>query len=345
MIAFVAWRIARPLRELTRESRRIQRFELDGNVSIGSRITEVRQLSHAIATMKSGLRDFARYVPRSLVRDIITGHIAPHAGGERRVITLLVSDISNFTQMAEQRTPEALMQQMSDYFSLMTREISARGGTIDKFMGDAVMAFWNAPRPHDNHVLCACQVALTLRRLITQRNSDWVGNNQPALPTCFGLHTGETIVGNVGSDDRLSYTALGTVVNAVFRIEQLNRVYGTEILITDAVATQCGRTLITRTVDRVVPRGASTPTLIHELMGCYDDAGDTQRLQRIDLAHSWAPAWDAYQQRDWPLAQHRFQDIALRFPDDKLAQIYVTRATRHLNDPTYQEWDGTNRRG
>lgn len=336
-IAFAAWRIGRPLRELAAEAQRIQRFELDGELPLRSHITEIRGLTRSVAAMKSGLREFARYVPRTLVRDIVSGQISPHAGGERRTLTVLASDISNFTQLSERVPPEALMRQMSDYFSAMSHEIVTQGGTVDKFMGDAVMAFWNAPRPQDDHVLCGCRAALALRRVTAQLNTGWLAAGAPALPTRFGLHTGDAVVGNLGSDDRLSYTALGTVINTVFRIERLNRDYGTEILITDAVALACGSSFVIRAVDRVVPRGSASPILVHELLGARDEDGIAAQ---IELADHWQTVWTAYHQCDWPRAQALLQNIVAAFPDDKLSKIYLARVARHLIDPDYKDWDG-----
>jgi adenylate cyclase len=331
-IGLLAWRIARPLAALTQEAEAIQRLELAGPVPVQSRITEVARLAGAMDGMKSALRVFAAYVPRSLVGRLMEEQAAARLGGEKRRITVMFSDVEGFTTLAEGIPPEQLMLIASAYFEEVTGELLACHATIDKYIGDAVMAIWNAPQDDGSHAQNACRAALQTR-LLTDRLCDrFAARGWPRLKTRFGLHTGEAVVGNVGSSDRMSYTAIGSMVNLASRLEGMNKVYGTRILVSEATRVAAGAGFVTRPVDLVLAKGSDEPFALHELLGfaVVDRSADAPLRPDPPLA-ARLPAWRrmiaAYRAA-------RFEEAASALAEagdpgrDPLAALYAERLAR-----------------
>jgi adenylate cyclase len=327
LLALLAWRIARPLAALTREAEAIRRLELDEAVPVQSRITEIARLADAMGGMKSALRQFGVYVPRALVAELVARGEAARIGGERRRITVMFSDVQDFTTLAESIPPEELMTITSHYFQVMTHELQQGHATIDKYIGDAVMAIWNAPGEDASHARNACLAALRTRLLTERLAVQFAARGWPRLFTRFGLHTGEAVVGNVGSTDRMAWTAIGSMVNLASRLEGLNKSYGTRILLSEATRDAAGRGFITRPVDLVLAKGATTPIEIHELLGLAVADNAAEAELRADPAWLAAmPDWEAM------MAAWRAGDFAAaeaaraRCPqEDPLVRLYASR--------------------
>lgn len=266
-IGVLAWRISRPLAALAREAEAIRRLELAGPVPVRSRITEIARLAGAMDGMKSGLRLFAAYVPRSLVARLLREGGAARLGGTQRRITVMFSDVQDFTTLAEGVAPEELMHIASAYFEELTAELLRCHATIDKYVGDAVMALWNAPQDDGSHAHNACRAALQARLLTDRLCERFAARGWPPLRTRFGVHTGEAVVGNVGSSDRMAYTAIGSMVNLASRLEGMNKIYGTRILVSEATRAAAGAAFVTRPVDLVLAKGSAQPMELHELLG------------------------------------------------------------------------------
>ncbi len=267
LIMIAARRIARPLQMLAAEAQAIRQFRLDGQIDQSSIILEVWRLAEAMTRMKDALRDFGRYVPAQLVERIVASGDVPALGGERRELTVMFSDIADFTPLAEALDPEALMRQTSVYFSELGAAIVAEGGTIDKYIGDAVMAFWNAPDAQGDHVARACRAALAIKARSAALNARFAAEGAPLMQTRIGLHAGDAVVGNVGSLDRMNYTALGETVNIAARLEGLNKEFGTTILVSQAVRDAVGPEFIFQPVGLANPKGVSRPIPVYELQG------------------------------------------------------------------------------
>lgn len=259
--------LARPLRRVTGDLGRIMRFDFHSRGPTGSRIEEIRSLSSAIDVLGLTLRSFAAYVPGQIVRGIVGQKLVPELGGRRQPVTVLFSDVAGFTALAEGLPPEELMERTSRYFGALGEELIAGGATIDKYIGDSVMAFWNAPEEQADHVRRGCLGALRAAARIDRLNAEFEAEGRRAMPTRFGLHTGEAVVGNVGSVDRMNYTALGHTVNVAARLEALNKIHGTTILVSEAVRQAAGEGFAFRFVGNEVPRGAREPVAIYALVG------------------------------------------------------------------------------
>jgi adenylate cyclase len=336
-LGIVAWRVARPLGVLTREAEAIRRLDLAQPLRLTTRITEVERLADAMGGMKAALRLFSVYVPRDLVRKLMAEGAEAELGGERRRITVMFSDVQGFTAIAERMDPETLMQVTSTYFQALTDDLLHHQATIDKYIGDAVMAIWNAPKRDLAHAMHGCRAALHARRLTLRLEEEFAERGWPRLHTRFGLHTGDAVVGNVGSSDRMSYTAIGSMVNLASRLEGMNKLYGTQILVSEQTRLAAGNAFVFRPVDLVLAKGASDPIEVHELLGIAApaDAGEEAILADRDQA-ARLPAWrEAVHQ--WRAGQFREAAAALREagdPDaDPLLATYAARLARHPDGP------------
>lgn len=328
-IWLLASRIARPLSWLSNEADAIRRFELDSPIRIQSRITEVERLAGSMAAMKRTLGTFGRYVPKDLVRRLVASGADAELGGERRTITVMFCDVAGFTTIAERLDPDDVMRLTSAYFERLTEALLAEGATIDKFIGDAVMAVWNAPENDTAHAARACRAVLRARRVVDDATPDFAAHGWPPMHTRFGLNTGEAVVGHVGSRDRISWTSIGATVNLSARLEGLNKHYATTILATDATRAAAGEGFAWRWVDRVLPKGVLSPVDIFELLG--EDAADAS-------ATTWQDFRDRYLAGDFTAARALLDTPAL--DGDALAAQYRARVQNFIADPPGPGWNG-----
>jgi adenylate cyclase len=267
-VLWIGWLLGRSVRSLAVETDRIRRFDFATPPRlVRSLVREIDDLGRSVATMGMVVQDFTRFVPKRLVQQLVTSGAALSLGGSRRQITILFSDIANFTHITENAEPEQVMLFTSRYLATLSEVIMRHGGTVDKFVGDSVMAIWNAPADDPDHVAHACAAVLACRDANRALNDAFARDGWPAFRTRFGVHTGEAVVGNVGSADRMSYTVLGAAVNLASRLESLNRRYGTEILVSEAVRNAAMDHFSFRFVDTVQPKGFEARTQVYELLG------------------------------------------------------------------------------
>jgi adenylate cyclase len=326
-------RIARHLSILAEEAGQIRRLELEPTPPLSSRIVEVDQLAQSIARTKLVVRDFAHFVPRRLVEQLVSSGTSLALGGERRELTILFTDVVGFTSLAERADPTTLMRQASRYLGTLSDAIAAKGGTIDKYIGDSIMAFWNAPSPDPDHVAHACEAILACRHASRQLDDVFAAEGWPPMRTRYGLHVGEVVVGNVGSADRMNYTALGAAVNLASRLEGLNTRYGTDVLVSETIAARCCERFAFRRIDRVQPKGLTQPLMVFTLVGSSIDPADAKRLRL------WADILDAYDARDWSGAMRRLAAYRAADPGDPVAAIYLERCRQFIETPPPQSWD------
>jgi adenylate cyclase len=209
----------------------------------------------------------AHFVPKEIVKGIINGSISSELGGIRQEVTILFTDVQNFTGIAEAADPDDLMRQTSRYLTVLTDAFLAEGGTVDKYIGDAVMAFWNAPHLQPDHIERACRAALAAKAAGEALNLRFEAEGLPRFVTRIGLHVGEAVVGNVGSAERMDYTVLGSSVNLAARLEGLNKDYGTKILVSEAVRGRVDHCFRFNSIASVIAKGMTTKTRVYELVG------------------------------------------------------------------------------
>lgn len=275
---------------------------------------------------------FGLYVPPDLVNDIVANPAALDLTGQERELTVLFSDVRGFTSFAEHLAPAQLTQVMNQLLSPVTRAIHQHRGTIDKYMGDAVMAFWGAPLPDPQHAWHAVQGAIAMQQALADTNRQFVQQGLPALAMGVGIHTGVMNVGNMGSDFRMAYTVMGDNVNLGSRIEGLSKTYGAQILLSADTLAALGEhrdSLAIRPVDLVRVKGRQTPIQLFELfIGPSSDHHEV--LQRTEKA------WDYYQQRDFNAALTCYRLLE----NDPLGLLFCERCTYYLNNPPPKDWDG-----
>ncbi|HEV7874694.1 MAG TPA: adenylate/guanylate cyclase domain-containing protein [Enterovirga sp.] len=259
--------VSRSIKRLAYDTDRIRRFQLGDTARVRSVIREIDDLGRSVATMRTVLQTFASFVPKHLVQGLVESGTPMKPGGARREVTILFSDVEGFTHITERADPERVMLYTSRYFAVLSRAIMEHNGTIDKFAGDCVMAIWNAPADDPDHVVNACAAALACKRASEELNAAFEREGWPAYKTRFGLHTGEAVVGNVGSDDRMNYTVLGPTVNLAARLEGLNKTYDTAILVSEAVATRAAGRFSFRGIDTIRPKGFAESVQVFALAG------------------------------------------------------------------------------
>lgn len=339
-VAFLAHWIAKPLRLMSGEVQKIQKFDLVGPIAMNSVILEVNELIHSMNMMKRALRTFGMFVPRDLVRELVASGRPIELGGQDRMITIMFTDIADFTSISEKMLSSDLLIHVSRHLSAMSTCIAEEHGTVDKYIGDAVMAFWGAPIWIDDHALRGCVAALKAQYIQTQLNKEWAAQNLPEMYVRIGLHTSSVIVGNIGSTARMSYTAVGDGVNVASRLEGVNKAYGTKICISEAVLLSAGPNILARPLDKVAVKGRQTGELVFELLGLYDGPAELEPTPELEeLNRLTSEAFAAYQTQDWQEAITLYQALANFAPNDKVPAIFIKRCQLYLNDPP-QNWTG-----
>jgi len=332
--------ISHPVTVLADEARQLQNFRFDSTISPNSHIREIRELQSALGCAKIALAAFGKYVPGELVRQLVNRGQAAHIGGQREELTVFFSDIQGFTPISELLEPEPLMNHLSEYFDHATNVISTHRGTVDKYIGDAVMAFWGAPTPESDHAYLACLAALDYQQRVQQLNAKWTAEGKVILPTRIGIHSGEVIVGNMGSAERMNYSVLGDAVNIASRLEGAGKVYGTTIIAGETVYQKTADRMIFRPLDRVAVLGRKQSIMIYELLGNKEDEL-TETI--VQLCDSFTTALEAYFRRDWAEALNLFHAIQIKFPQDRPTQLFIERCRTMSANPPGNDWDGTTR--
>lgn len=342
LVAVMAGWITRPVVRIREMADQVTDLNLSKMETFDSPFEEIRRLQLSMERMRTALDTFLRFVPRDVVRQLIRANAAAKVGGERREVTLLFTDIEGFTTLTEKMTPEQVMSQLEEYFELMSFGIQSNMGTIDKFIGDAIMAMWNAPSEDVFHVDNACRGALTAYHISEDLNKEFGKKGMAPMRTRFGLHTCEALVGNIGARDRMQYTSLGSGVNLAARIEGLNKFYGTSILASDTVRRKASPEFLFRRVDIVEAKGTSVPLTIYELMGQRgEDATFYVGDSTIRAASKYEQAFDFYIHRDFSDALRVLDDLAEIRPDDPVVAQLRDKCRKYVAAEPDGNWTGT----
>jgi adenylate cyclase len=318
--------IAGPLVKVAGELARVEKFELDAVRQHASRLSEIDNLSRAIVDMARGLSAFRKYIPADLVKTLVAHRIDVKPGGSIEPMTVMFADIAGFTGMSE-RLGDRVVPILGQYFDLMSREICAHGGTIDKFIGDAVMAFWGAPVPDPEHAANACRAALACQRAI--RSSDLRDDGGRPLRIRIGINSGNVLVGNIGSDVRLNYTVIGDAVNVASRLEGANKQYGSNIIIGPETRRLTGDGFHVRELDSLTVHGRMGALQIYELL-----AEGGSGAARPGWATLYEAGLEAYRADNFEAAVGFFQMLLSVRPGDGPARLMIERCRRPLGAPT-----------
>jgi adenylate cyclase len=297
-----------------------------GCTTVGSEIYRSLVIDRKGRYMKKA---FSNYVSADLVAQIIKNPDSLKLGGEKREISILFSDIRGFTTLSEQLTPEDLVQVLNEYLNPMTQIVLEEKGTLDKYIGDAVMALYNAPLDVANHADHACRSALKMMVKLAELNRSFVERNIHTIDIGIGVNTGDAVVGNMGAAMRFDYTAIGDNVNLASRLEGLNKMYGTHIIVSQSTKLQSGTDLPFREIDLVAVKGKQLPVPIYELM-VSDDA---------ELRAMFAEALKAYRNREFTVAVHLFDELGTTRVD-QVSHLYSERCRDFIALPPPSDWNG-----
>lgn len=306
---WMAKKITSPLAELEEDIASIRNLNLDQNPNFKSIFKEIVSIHQAEGNMKKGLKSFKKFVSPELVNQLIKQNSEAQLGGTKKELTIFFSDIVQFTTLSENFDPMELTEYLKEYFAGISSIILKHDGTIDKYIGDSVMAFWGAPKDSNTHQIDAVITALECRKFLHKLNKEREENNMPLLETRFGINSGEVVVGNFGYNDRFNYTVFGDNVNIAARLESLNKYYGTDILISEYLYSAVKDKICAKKIDNVALRGKKID------IGVYHVIGEIENLdkQLIDYVNQFNIAMDLYFTGDFEKACNLFHHLA-NFP-------------------------------
>jgi len=258
-----------------------------------------------------------------------------HPGGETRDLTVMFSDIRGFTTISESLSADELVRLLNEYLGAMTDILFANLGTLDKYIGDAIMAFWGSPYPQTDHALCACKCALQMSRALVKLNEKWKQEDRPPLAIGIGLNTGPVNVGNMGSEKRLAWTVMGDNVNLASRLEGITKEYQIQIVISESTYHEVAGKFVCRELDKIKVKGKTHPVTIYELL-----AVAAERPQFEALLVGFDRAMHAYRTRNWRESAAQFGELLGVYPDDGPTRVFLQRALEYLDNAPESDWDG-----
>jgi adenylate cyclase len=313
---------------IVREAARMNDFVLDPSKN-SSHFQDIDRVLASLERAKTAMRSMGKYVPLELVRRLYHRGEEPHLGGEDTELSVLFTDIQGFTAFAERVDPAVVAERLGAYLQVVVTVIQREKGTIDKFIGDSVMAFWNAPETVPSHAVLACRAALACREALDAlyRSPAWGG--EPGFATRFGLHHCLATVGHFGAPERFNYTAIGDGINLASRLESLNKHYGTSIIVSAALRAAAGPGFLIRHLDRVAVKGKTQSLDIYELIG--ESAAPAPAYLAI-----YEQALDAWFQRDFT----RALALAEIHPSDAPSAFLAARCRLFIAAPPPADWDG-----
>lgn len=327
-VYFISRLISKPLNKLRIEANKLDKIREDKGLDVNSPIKEIHDLTTEMLKLKAGLSSFNRYVPDNIVRRLIESGAGTEIGGEKRRITALFSDIEGFTTISEKMPPEYLTLHLSEYFNVVSSIIVENGGTIDRYVGDAVRAFWGAPERLDNHAELACRAALKCRIAIKELNRRWISENKPALNTRIGLYTGDSFVGMSGSADRINYTAVGESVSGAVDMEGMNKRYGSAIIMNSAAREEAGNLVVVRPLPQIsrgikdgsVNQAEKCVTLAGYELLCMREEAD---LNAVSLNADFNQAFEKMKSCSYQDALELFMLLEQEMPEDQVIRKMI----------------------
>lgn len=343
LLAYLSARATtRPLIQMADVAHKIGDGDLNQKVVVTSR-DEVGQLGTAINAMIDGLKErdfvkgtFKRYVSSAVVDRILRDRKVS-LGGVKRTLTVFFSDLKGFTTLSEQLSPEVLIQVLNEYLSVMTDSLLATEGTLDKYIGDAILAFWGDPISHEDDALRACRTALQHHRQLKQLWERWDEQGLPRLEMRIGIQTGPVIVGNVGSSIQMNYTVMGDTVNLASRLEGANKFYGTRIMIGEETRRQAGDAIEVRELDLLAVKGKHNAVRVYELLGLAGEVAEEYRsgFQEYEIALA------AHRERRWDDAEASLHRALSILTKDLPTELLLERIAQYRLHPPNENWDGS----
>ena len=281
---------------------------------------------------------FSTYMTPAVVNQVLKNPDMLRLGGERRTMSVFFSDLSGFTSISERSSPEELVALLNEYLESMTKIIFSNEGTLDKYQGDGIMAFWNAPIYEDDHAyLCCCAALESVDHLENVLKPKWSSEGRPVLDVRIGINTGPMIVGNMGSDTRMDYTVMGDAVNLGSRLEPANKEYGTRIMMSEYTRELVAGRIMDRELDIVRVKGKKKPVRVYEVLCRSGESSPEQE----ELWKLYSEGLSHYRERRWQEGIKAFSAALAIDGNDRPSSTYLQRSREYLTNPPPQDWDGT----
>lgn len=274
---------------------------------------------------------FGKYISHDLLTQIVAHKHNLNLGGIKTQVTLFFSDIRGFTTISEKLGPEQLVTLLNEYLTAMTTIILDHHGTLDKFIGDAIMAFWNAPLPEPRHAERACTAAIAQVKALKQLQPRWAARGYPAIDIGCGLNTGDAVIGNMGSTDRFDYTAMGDTVNLASRLESLTKTYGVHIIVSETTHAFVKEKFNCRKLDAVKVKGKKISVTIYELCIQHDEK----------FVKKYEEGLEHYFKRQFKKAMSEFKKSLALKENDVSCNLFIERCAHFINEPPTKDWDGS----
>jgi len=280
---------------------------------------------------------FSRYVDPSVVNQLVGNPELVRLGGERKTMSVLFSDIADFTGVSEKLLPEELVAHLNEYLTAMTGIVFKYSGTLDKYIGDAIIAFWGAPIELKDHAYRACQAAMEMTRKLEELQSKWEKEGKPILNFRVGINSGEMVVGNVGGNERFDYTVIGDNVNLASRLEGANKMYRTRILLTEFTRELVKEKIFARELDLIVVKGKTRPVKVYELISDEIDNVSERKRKLVEL---YSNGISKYRNREWGIAAEFFENALSIDSNDYPSEMYLERSRIYEIEPPPDDWNG-----
>lgn len=279
---------------------------------------------------------FSQYVNKQVVNELLSNANNVKLGGDKKNVTIMFCDMVGFTSFAENKEPEQLVTFINGLLNELTNIILDNNGTLDKYMGDAVMAFWGAPINLSDHTYLACKSAIEMQNKIKQLSNHWEEKGEKSLRIRIGINTGDVIVGNVGGEKHKNYTVMGDEVNLASRLESANKEYSTLIMISESSFEKIKDDFLTRELDLIRVKGKSKPTKVYELIGFINDEYSVLKMNNLKI---YFEALELYRKRYFEEAKKQFLKSFELF-NDQPSKIYLERCQLFIENPPDENWDG-----
>ncbi|MDA3861277.1 MAG: adenylate/guanylate cyclase domain-containing protein [Melioribacteraceae bacterium] len=286
-------------------------------------------------TMIKGM--FGQYVSKSLVNELLNNPEKLSLGGVKKNITIMFSDIEGFTTISEKMKPEELVEFINNYLSIMTTIVLDNKGTLDKYLGDSLMAFWGAPLDVENKELNACITAILMQKKMDKLKSSFSSEAAQKVRTRIGINSSDVVVGNIGGVERFDYTVMGDGVNLASRIESANKMYGTTIMISEATYAKVKEEVLVRIIDKIVVKGKTKPITVYELLGL---GKDDRAKEKFNEYQNYIDGYKQFINRNFESAKSLFQKSFIENPKDILSKLYLDRSENYIQNPPSDDWDG-----
>ncbi len=279
---------------------------------------------------------FGQYVSKQLVTELLNNPEKLSLGGMKKNITIMFSDIEGFTAISEKMKPEELVEFINKYLSIMTSIVLEQKGTLDKYLGDSLMAFWGAPLDVDIKELHACHTAILMQKKMDELKNTFSSEAARKVRTRIGINSSDVVVGNIGGEERFDYTVIGDGVNLASRLESANKFYGTTIMISETTYAKVKNDVLVRIIDRIIVKGKTKPITVYELIGLNNEPDALEKFKKYE---NYIKGYSEYKNRNFEVAKKLFQKSLDENSTDSLSKIYFERSENYIKNPPAKDWN------